>query len=899
MSTDTPPADIGSASLPIVELVRRFSLYADDCELALQAGDTELPQIAPYLEGSPPEIVEELRRQLDEHKEKLEKDRAKLEGSPPEGVPAWRPDGYDVLEKKAETPNATVYKARQLKLNRLVALKAFKAGGHATEMQRLGFRKQAEILASLKHPHIVEVYDVGEHQGVPWLTMEWVDGGDLAAHLEDFSQPPEAAKLVETLARAVHSAHVKGIIHRDLKPANILLSKERTPKIADFGIALELGSEGGAAESDCLIGSPAYMAPEQAGGKEGLTTLTDVYGLGAILYQLLTGVPPFEGGTVTTVLQRVGTEQPVSPRQHNPKVPLDLNAICLKCLEKDPTERYDGALELARDLCRFLAGEPTSARKVGVAERVWMRAKRQPAVVSLLGILLLALFGAGVALVASYIDNQRQRVLAQSRAEEADRARVLMEGERDRANRLAEDARRAEAKAIIARNDMMKERNRATVEALKAKAFLDTLADPFDDPFGVSGAFLRSSHEAGERRSVRALLEHGLQRARPSVVPDVEVRTAILETLGGAYQNLALYDAAEPCLVKALAVRQEAGGLDPLALAASHRALGRFYHERGRVKDYRDARTQYDLALDIQKQHLPASAPALAETQYCRAWLAVELEEYAQGQRLFHEVIELHHEHPGHFPKPSRLLVLAEIGLTSADLEERVARGQEPDLGTVSTFLKHSKKLLDQDGDPDWKDAFGKLQVGLAAAGVATAFSRVLRVPGSELFAERAFRECDSLIASRKGDDHFYRIIPLLLLANTLETARRPAEADDEYRKLFSVVQRSVGFQHVHMPTAVRLYANFLHRQGMTAAAYCYFEAVLDALEKRFDDDHPVVAAARITFAGFLLEIKDFRGAERECQIAHEIYHKLQWDEHIRCKKCQELQELAVQGQRK
>jgi serine/threonine-protein kinase len=265
-----------------------------------------------------------------------------------------------------------VYKARQTKLGRLVALKMVLAGGHAGEADRARFRTEAEAAARLQHPHVVQIYEVGEHQGCPYLALEYVEGGTLAARLRGAPLPArDAARLVRTLARAIQYAHERGIVHRDLKPANVLLTEEGAPKVADFGLAKKLDAQGLQTQSGAVLGSPAYMAPEQAGGHaHAIGPAADVYGLGATLYELLTGRPPFTAATPLDILLQVVEREPVPPRLLNPHVGRDLEAICLKCLEKDPRRRYASAADLAADLGRFLGGESVSVRSVNVLDRL-------------------------------------------------------------------------------------------------------------------------------------------------------------------------------------------------------------------------------------------------------------------------------------------------------------------------------------------------------------------------------------------------------------------------------------------------------------------------------------------------------------------------------------------------
>jgi tRNA A-37 threonylcarbamoyl transferase component Bud32 len=280
----------------------------------------------------------------------------------PHSAPPQVP-GYEVLAELGHGSMGVVYKARHLKFKRLVALKMILARGHADAQLRARFLAEARAVASLQHPNIVQIHEIGDHDGLPFFSLEYVDGDTLAARLK--AAPPsdmEAAQLVELLARTVHYAHGRGIIHRDLKPANILLTSDRLPKIADFGLAKILSEDSGATQSGAILGTPSYMAPEQAAGEvKHIGPACDIYALGATLYELLTGRPPFRADGVLETLKQVAEQLPAQPRVHNPRVDRALEAICLKCLAKEPGNRYATADALANDLAAYQRGEPVAA----------------------------------------------------------------------------------------------------------------------------------------------------------------------------------------------------------------------------------------------------------------------------------------------------------------------------------------------------------------------------------------------------------------------------------------------------------------------------------------------------------------------------------------------------------
>jgi serine/threonine protein kinase len=391
--------------------------------------------------------------------------------------------GYEVLAELGRGGMGVVYKARHRTLQRLAAIKMILAARFAGPEQVLRFRLEGETAASLQHPNIVGVFEVGTHRGQPYMVLEYVEGGSLAQRLRQGRLPAaEAARLVVVLARAVQVAHNHGIIHRDLKPSNVLLStaacgfafaaSERNshpelgavnakpqagqavvgavPKIADFGLAKHLDRASDLTETGRVLGTPEYMAPEQAAGRAGAVgPHSDVYSLGAILYECLVGQPPFHSSgqdAIETVLQIMSREA-VPPSRLVPAVPRDLETICLKCLEKEPKRRYGSALELAEDLRHFQDGLPIQARPVGTAERAWKWARRRPVVAALVaGLVLVSVLGfAGVTGALFYALEGWQQARGERRVAEEERELARKEREIAVAARTREAAERGRA----------------------------------------------------------------------------------------------------------------------------------------------------------------------------------------------------------------------------------------------------------------------------------------------------------------------------------------------------------------------------------------------------------------------------------------------------------------------
>ncbi len=613
--------------------------------------------------------------------------------------------GYEVFGELGRGGMGVVYKARQVALGRLVALKMIVTGGHAGPEERRRFKTEAEAAARLSHPNIVQVYEVGEHAGCPFVALEFCDGDSLKRRLDGTPWPPRAAaELVQTLARAIHVAHEAGIVHRDLKPANVLLAggglrppvavppkggsrpppANAVPKIADFGLAKKLDADEGQTTTGAILGTPSYMAPEQASGRaDAIGPRTDVASLGAILYELLVGRPPFKGATLVETVEQVRTQEPVAPRLLQPKVPRDLETITLKCLHKEPARRYTNALELADDLRRFLAGEPIRARPVGAAERLWRWVKRNPApagLVSAVALLLLAVTGVSF---GAYLTVRQKNAAIVAEAEEKERQRQAAE-----AARALADARLQRSRAA---NDLFVNQVQARLEddlyatrarkrlAETAVAELEKRLAPDGDASGASerarmGAHLKAgdlAYAAGEpeRAAKHYRQTHALAKALHDAQPESDLaagnyalaltRMARVAVIGKDPKQARHYVLQALDLQRKLVDSPKSRELPPdetrLSLAGTHEMLGQ--HQRA-----------YELRREaLQRKATDRAREALSESCIRLANASADL---SRKRAFFKECIELRSALLVRSPETPRYQrLLADALATLGDLE--------------------------------------------------------------------------------------------------------------------------------------------------------------------------------------------------------------------------------------
>ena len=524
-----------------------------------------------------------------------------------------------ILEELGRGGMGVVYRARQRRPGRTVALKMLLAGACASPELLDRLRNEAEAVARMQHPHVVQIFEVTEHDGLTCLVLEYVDGGTLAQKLGGAPQPVnEGARLVETLARTIHQAHVQGIVHRDLKPANVLMTADGIPKITDFGLAKLLVGGVSLTATGETLGTPSYIAPEQIDARSSVGPPADVYALGTILYELLTGRPPFRGESSQETIRQVIFDEPVTPSRFRPQLPRDLETICLKCLEKDPRRRYHSAEELADELRRFLDGKPIKARPVGPAGRLWRWGRRDPKTAGLTAAVaaLLAVGCVGAAIAAFQFQQgyYRERQLYQNER----RARDLAEDQ----SRLAMDAIRTYHTGVsqdaLLRQPELKELRKSLL--LGAHDFYLRLKENLEgrrsnDPatrLKLAQACLdlgRLATQIGSMKDARASYEQALalHRGLADDYPEYTHQRDLANTynaIGDLDTKTGRYDDAETAFQRALRIQEELVRQLPdndqyrNDLAGTNSKLGTVYHLIGKLDL---AKTAHSSAMAIRE----------------------------------------------------------------------------------------------------------------------------------------------------------------------------------------------------------------------------------------------------------------------------------------------------------
>ena len=594
------------------------------------------------------------------------------------GAPGTLPQvpGYEITDTLGRGAMGIVYRARQLDLDRPVALKMLVAGAHAGEEELARFHVEAEAAARLRHPNVVQIWEIGTHDGCPYLSLEYVEGGNLADRLGGKPLPPrEAARLVEILAGAVHRAHEGGIVHRDLKPENILLSADGTPKIGDFGLAKWLegapGSTPVRTRTGDIMGTPGYMSPEQAAGKaKEVGPAADIWALGSILYEAMIGHAPFRAETPWDSVALLMTEEPISPRRVRPSVPTDLDTICLKCLEKDPAKRYATSADLAVDLGRFLRGESILARPTGAWGRSTKWVKRKP----LAAALIFVIVSAGLSLLTGslWYNEKLSDALEREKEqlEETERQREWARANLGKARGAVDRMLTRVAEGPLAKTPRMEQVSRQLLEdALEFyQGFLAQESDSEEIRRDTARAYRRVGDIhmklGGSEPSEKAYREGiAMQEELVEEFPD---RSDLATDLADSLNNVGLllaatgrHEAAETAFRRAITISNElverfgARGEILLRLGEFHHGLGTFFSDRGRSDE---AEVELRRGLEILERLASPDAAAVLRKQLARTsanlgLLLRNFERFDEAEPLLRRAATLQSELVAEFPE--------------------------------------------------------------------------------------------------------------------------------------------------------------------------------------------------------------------------------------------------------
>jgi hypothetical protein len=715
--------------------------------------------------------------------------------------------GYETLGELGHGGMGVVYRAKQISLNRIVALKMIRSGDLASSEDVARFRSEAEAVARLKHPNIVHIYEVGDHDGRPYFSLEYVEGGALDQRIKGRPQPPRlAAELVETLSRAVHAAHQCGIVHRDLKPSNVLLTPDGVPKITDFGLAKRL-DDAGQTQTGAVMGTPSYMAPEQAAGRSReIGPATDIYALGAILYELVTGRPPFLADSHEATRQLVISDEPLPPRRLQPSLPRNLEIICMKCLQKEPAKRYSSALALAEDLARFLAGKPILARPATVPEYFLRWCRRNPWAASFI---LAMVIGTAVSIYFA-IDARRKADLAQKRLNRFENAIDIMMNifadfdiwkvkagdepvEAVLAQRLVKAGDELEEEAIgepllVAR---LQERLGLTLVSLgdpqeaipvllKARGTWETRLGTGDSETLRSISNLAVAYrEAGKPDVAIPLLEETLELLKAQLGADHPDTLAVMHNLAANYRDAGKLDVAIPLLEETLQLSKARLGADHPGTLSCMNSLANGYLDTAKMDR---ALPLYEETLKLRKAKLGADHPDtlgtmnnLANAYRAAGRLDRALPLYEETDKLTRAKLGAKH--------PSTLRTMNNLGSAY-----RAAGRPELALPLLQEALKLQKSKL----GADHPDTLGTMN------NLALAYKEAAKLD----LALPLLQEALTLTKGKLGADHPETLVQINNLARGYQAASKLDLALPFFQEAAAGMEKR-RFQHLHAGTIV------------------------------------------------------------------------------------------------
>jgi tetratricopeptide (TPR) repeat protein len=772
--------------------------------------------------------------------------------------------GYEVFEVLGRGGMGIVYKALQLRLERIVALKMILHAEHASAAHRQRFLAEARAVARLQHPNIVQIHEVGEHQDLPFFSLEYCSGGTLAEKLDGTPwEATRAAELVGTLARAVQAAHEAKVVHRDLKPANVLLTADGTPKITDFGLAKHLDRPA-ATQTGAVIGTPSYMSPEQAGGQKEVGPAADVYALGAILYELLIGRPPFRAATPLDTVMQVASQEPVAVRRLQPAVPRDLETICHKCLEKDPKRRYESAAALAEDLRRFEVGEPLAARPVRGPARLWRWARRKPALAGLVATLLLALVGTviGVSLFAWQAEMGRR--------EQSKRL-----GQIKKANEILTSVFRdldpeAEEKSEVPLRAQLGERLDQAAALLEGEAVGDPLAVA-----GLQDVLGQTLRNLGYPARAIPLHTKALRTFETQLGPDHPDTLSSMNNLASAYQDAGQLDKAVSLFEQTLERRKAKLGPDDPDTLNSMNDLARAYRDAG----------QLDRALPLHEQDLARSKVRLEPDDphilTCMTNLAEAYREAGQLDKavaLHEQTLEKVKAKLG--PDHSRTLISMNnlalayraagqldkaVALHEQELEKSKAKYGPDHPGTLTSMDNLAGAYQDAEqldkALPLFEQALQKRRARLGPDHLDTLISmsnlgKAYQEAGQLDKAVPLFEQCLEKAIANLGPDHPHTLISMNNLALAYQASGRFDKAVPLHEQEVEKSKAKFGPDHPGTLTSMSNLANAYRATGRMEKALPLLEQVLQKRRTKLGPDHPRTLSSVHRLATALEETK-------------------------------------------
>jgi len=704
---------------------------------------------------------------------------------------------YELIEVIGRGGMGIVCRARQRSLGRVVALKMIRSGEFASAEEIERFRAEAEAAARLDHPGIVAVFEVGESGSCHYFSMALIEGPSLATRLADGPfVPKEAATIVCEVAEAVQYAHSQGVIHRDLKPSNILCHKGGRVVVSDFGLAKQVDDDSGRTKSGQIFGTASYMPPEQAqGDAANASPSCDVYSLGAVLYALLTGRPPFAAASFAETIRQVVDTDVVAPRSLNPTVPTDLETICLKCLNKEPSRRYGSAAELADDLRRWLDRKPIVARPVGPVNRVWRWCRRNSLTAGLLAAVLLLLLATTTVSTASaiYVDQARRK--ADENAAEARRKAKAERFQRERA-KLAEQQARQEA-------------SRATHEAKKALELVAFLKELFrsSDPVGLQGVGFRKTEDSDQLLvAARIMLDAAAQRINSTLTSEPLVRAALLDAIGDTYRSIGIYERAEPLIAEALEIRSSQLPDDHLDVAESLFHLGWLRFDQG---NWGEAERLYREALTRREESLGTKHLEVLDVKFALAWLMTTVGRDQEAEHLLREVLAVRERELGSKHEATKI-TRAALALTLVDLGR--------DLPAITVSLPSFENERD------------------VANGVALYYQAIsARKKREYSVAEQHYRKVIE-IAQKNLGAHPLTAMLLGDFAGLLRDAGKRKEGEQFIRQALEIGRRIMP-HHPLMIGGLNDYGDELRRAGKLKDARAAFEEALEIVRLQLPKD--------------------------------------------------------------